>query len=483
MLPDFLQSSYARYKADTSTFATWLLETAHQCGYQPPFLADALPQASKGKGRSRKKGNQRAKQGGKKTNKVKPSIGDSDANPIQYSATTKDLQKLAEVIAGSSLAVPRSILTIAKRAIKLRKTVTSWFLGRGNSAYTNQHAHFITVLEQICEVLEWKTSKTSKQDAKQPPPPKSEEELDDANSDSFLNRFAVLTVEEPQETTETQATPVETKKIVKVNDVEEDEDEEADSLLGQLLFKSLCLLQDLSNIRKFISITWAEYRDQKIDLMNAAIVTDSALKLARDLSREVEADWRATLPKRREGFQDIIYKIAVFNRGISGGPSAEIGLPYNKHIANEAEWCYIPTKILLDSFTDVLEDGYLPVFKKGHFGHYDPQADRERMSLRQKFNEDKILLCSILPDFCMMEPLKIHLPTEDAITQGLTEYARTKRVTLWLSFTSQSFLDIHHIIRHTPSGAFRDLQISRIRINETIEDYFQLAKTHPSPKF
>ncbi|KAF7719192.1 Uncharacterized protein PECH_008278 [Penicillium ucsense] len=394
------------------------------------------------------------------------------------------------MIAGSSLAVPRSILTIAKRAIKLRKTVTSWFLGRGNSAYTDQHAHFITVLEQICEVLEWKTSKTSKQDAKQPPPPKSEKELDDANSDSFLmNRFAVLTVEEPQETTETQATPVEPKKIVKVSVVEKDEDEEADSLLGQLLFKSLCLLQDLSNMRKFISITWAEYRDQKIDLMNAAVVTDSALKLAKDLSREVEADWRAALPKRREVFQNIIYKIAVFNRGISGGPSAEIGLPYNKHMANEAEWCYVPTKILLDSFTDVLEDGYLPVFKKGHFGHYDPQADRERMSLGQKFNEDKIILCSILPDFCMTEPLKIHLPTEDAITQGLAEYARTKRVILWLSFASQIFLDVHHIMRHTPSGcaapsgAFGDLQMSGIRNNETIEDYFQLAKTHPSPKF
>ena len=56
-----------------------------------------------------------------------------------------------------------------------------------------------------------------------------------------------------------------------------EENEAADPYLGHLFFKTLCLLQDLDNMRKFNSITWSEYRDKKIDLMNAAIVTDSAL--------------------------------------------------------------------------------------------------------------------------------------------------------------------------------------------------------------
>lgn len=77
--------------------------------------------------------------------------------------------------------------------------------------------------------------------------------------------------------------------------VEEDDNEAADSYLGHLFFKTLCLLQDLNNIRMFISITWSEYRDKKIDLMNAAVVTDSALQLTRDLVEEVEADWRTSL--------------------------------------------------------------------------------------------------------------------------------------------------------------------------------------------
>ncbi|EED24643.1 conserved hypothetical protein [Talaromyces stipitatus ATCC 10500] len=450
MLPEFLHSSYARYKADTNTFATWLLETASQCGYQPPTLSGTVPTAKKG----RRKGKN----------------DDSNAAPLHYSATTKDLQKLAEVVAGSALTVPKSILTIAKRAIKLRKAVTCWFLGQGDSTNNERHAHFITALEQICETLEWKTNQPSKPDSKQPPPT-SKPQSDDTDADRFLNKFAVLTVEEPQNTAQTQPTPTESKKVVKVTVVEEDDNEEADSFF------------DLKNMRSFISITWSEYRDKKIDLMNAAVVTDSALQLARDLVREVEADWRTSLTGKRDDVQNIVYNLAVFTRGISVTPSTEIGLPYNKNMADIAEWCYVPTKVLLESFADVLQANHQPVFKKGYFGTYNPKAHRELMSLGEKFNEDKIILLSILPEFCLIDTFKIQMPTEDAITRGLSEFAKTKRVTLWLCFASQIFLDVHHIMRHSTLGAFGDLRMAGLRIQKTIDDYLQLSKTHPQPKF
>ncbi|RLL99449.1 hypothetical protein CFD26_104363 [Aspergillus turcosus] len=463
MLPEFLQSSYTRYKADTNAFATWLLDTANQCGYRPPPLSATISTAEKGKRKGKKDG--------------------LVADPLHYSATTKDLQKLAEVVASSAVTVPKSVLTIAKRAIKLRKAVTSWFLGQGDSIDNKRHAHFITALEQICETLEWKTNQPSKPDTKQPPPT-SEAQIDDADADRFLNKFAVLTVEEPQDTAaQTQPTPAESKKVVKVTVVEEDDNEAADSYLNQLFFKTLCLLRDLNNMRKFISITWSEYRDKKIDLMNAAVVTDSALQLARDLVQEVEADWRTSLRGKGDDVQNIVYKLAVFTRGICASPSTEIGLPYNVNMADIADWCYVPTKVLLESFADVLQVNHHPVFKKGYFGTYNPKADRERMSLGQKFNEDKIILLSILPEFCMVDTFKIQMPTEDAITRGLTEFAKTKRVTLWLCFASQIFLDVHHIMRHSTMGAFGDLRMSGLRIQKTIDDYLQLSRTHPQPKF
>ncbi|EDN10451.1 hypothetical protein I7I51_01628 [Histoplasma capsulatum] len=325
----------------------------------------------------------------------------------------------------------------------------------------------------------------SKCDAQQPPPT-SEAQSDDADADRFLNKFAVLTVEEPQDTAaQTQSTPAESKKIVNVTVAEEDDNEAVDSYFGPLFFKTFCLLQDLNNMRTFISMTWSEYRDKKIDLMNAAVVTDSALQLARDLVQEVEADWRTSLTGRRDNIQNIAYNIAVLTRGISSTPSTEIGLPYNKNMADVADWCYVPTKVLLESFANVLHADYQPVFKKGYFGTYNPKADRERLSLGQKFNEDKIILLSILPEFCLFDTFKIRMPTEDAITRGLTEFSKTKKVTLWICFASQIFLDVHHIgnLQYTHICAFEDLRMSGLRIQKTIDDYLQLSKTHPQPKF
>ncbi|KAL4815512.1 hypothetical protein BDW67DRAFT_164125 [Aspergillus spinulosporus] len=236
-------------------------------------------------------------------------------------------------------------------------------------------------------------------------------------------------------------------------------------------------------MRKFISITWSEYRDKKIDLMNAAIVTDSALQLARELVEEVEADWHTSLTGKKDNVQNLVYNYAVLTRGISAAPSREIGLPYNKDMADIADWCYVPTRVVLESFANVLQVNHQPVFKKGSFGTYDPKMDRERMSLGQKFNEDQTILFSILPEFCMVERFGIQMPVQDTITGGIVEFIKTKRVTLWLCFASQIFLDVHHIMRHSKLGAFEDLRMSGLRIQKTIDDYLQLSKTHPQPRF
>lgn len=104
MLPEFLQSTYNQYKADINAFVIWLLETANHCGYQPALCA-ATSTTTKGKRKAKNDG--------------------SVADPLHYSVTTKDLRKFAEVVASATVTVPQSVLTTAKRAIKLRKEMTS----------------------------------------------------------------------------------------------------------------------------------------------------------------------------------------------------------------------------------------------------------------------------------------------------------------------------------------------------------------------
>lgn len=83
----------------------------------------------------------------------------------------------------------------------------------------------------------------------------------------------------------------------------------------------------------------------------------------------------------------------------------------------------------------------------------------------------------------MIDAFKLRMPTQDAITRGLAKYAMTKKVTLWLCFISQIFLDVQHVMRHGTLSAFGDLRMSGLRIQKTVDDYLQLSQTHPQPKF
>ncbi|KAJ5777259.1 hypothetical protein N7520_000505 [Penicillium odoratum] len=462
MLPNFLQSSYRRYKDDTNSFATWLLEAAGKCGYRPTTLPSTAASHNRGKSKS-------------KNNAV-------NSNPVQYSASLKDLQIFAEIIAKSSLAVPEPVLIIAKRAIKLRKEVTSWFLGQGNSDNNNKrHSHFISVLEDICDSLEWKIKKPLNPDGQGSP--STPGTSPNADIDTFMNKFAVLTVEEPEEHDPNETPSTERKELVKVEVIENVEEESDDAFVSHLFFKACCLFQDLQMMRETISQTWSDYRDLKIDLMNAAVVTDSALQIARDLVEEVVADCRTSKFSPGDKFQEFFFGIACIANGSPTTPSLEIGLPYNEHMDEVAHWCYLPTRVILGSFAEVLKVNDSPVIKKGHFGPYDAKADRQKMTLDQKFNEDKIILCELLPEFARYSALKVELPASDAITEGLMEFSKTKVVTPWICFASQILLDVHHIMRYSTLGAFADLRMTGLRIQRTITEYFKISQSHPQPKF
>ncbi|KAH8589620.1 hypothetical protein B0O99DRAFT_636567 [Bisporella sp. PMI_857] len=453
MLPDFLKPSYKRYKDDTDHFAFWLVNIAKKCGLQP----DSATQ--------------------KNSNTETPGKAKSKGKPVEskYVATTSELLNIGQAIANSAVRVPASILALGKRAIKLRKDVTSHFWGKGDIASNKRHAHFISVLENICEALEWQ--KATEASSKNKPPVDHDKDVD---TQAWLNRFAALTVEELQDVPESIA---DASEIMKVEVVEDDDvaDEAADAYLSHHFFMIFCLLYDLQNWRTFISQTWTEYRDLKIDLMTASIITDNAVQLAQTLIKEVVDSWPRKLPGDDLEIQRILYATACLAHGVDELVSPS--LTFNIKLADFADWCYLPTATLLQSFIPVFQDNSVPVYKPGYFGTYDPKADRANMSVVERFNEDKLILMELLPEFCVMDMFHIRMPVSDKITSGFVEFIHDKKPTLWLSFAAQILLDTHHTMRSSRLGAFGDLRMSGLRIARTIEDFWKLSETHPKPKF
>lgn len=475
MLPDSLKSSYAQYKDDTERFATWLLHAAEKCGHQSSRLlagdsANSINGTTNGKGKAKAKA------------KSAPLL------PLKYKTTISELRTFGEVVAKSSIRVPTTVLAVARRAVTLRKDAASWFVGKGNAASNKRHAHFVEVLEEICESLEWRTNGTSKQDSNTrsatATPANTGAGAKNA-SEAWVNQFATLTVEEPEEIPEPSDS---SKQLVQVELVEEaDVDAEERELkhLSHAYFQVFCLFRDLQNMRAFIRQTWEDYRDNKLDIMTASVVTDTAMQLARaaaeelvhipsvspeDLSDEVQA-------------QLMLYDMACTARGNHEPASNELGLTFNVDMADEAEWCFIPTSTLLQSFVPVMQQENVPDFKKGHFGDYDPKADRSRMSVAERFNEDKILLLELLPEFCLIQTMGGSWPVRDEFTHGFSEFVKNKKVTLWLCFAAQVLLDIQHTLRSSPDSAWNDLRMAGLRISKTIADFKKLSSTHPKPAF
>lgn len=384
------------------------------------------------------------------------------AVPKNYKATIADLRSLGDVVAKSKIRVPDAVLAVARRAIKLRKDTTLFFMGKGDRKSNKKHAYFVRVLEEICESLEWRSEpQQAKKDTSDPSASKvfsRAASAGDTDAQSWQNKFASLTVEDPEDVEIPDPENAGSKSLCRLELVEQDEadsDDPGEVSLDHLYFNLCCLFRDLNTTRDFVSSTWVEYRDNKIDLMTASVVTDSALQFARDMIQDVVNAWPQAIDDDDFIIQQFTYVVTSVARGVNTTPSKELGLPYSVHMADVAEWCYIPTFCLLQAFIPVMQKSPIPVFKKGCFGVYDPKADRSKMTPGERFKEDQIVLLETLSEFCFMSAFqnfeKRAVPGE--ITQGFIEFARTEKSTLWLCFAAQVFLDVHHAIRSSRIGA------------------------------
>ncbi|KAL1852533.1 hypothetical protein Daus18300_012131 [Diaporthe australafricana] len=208
----------------------------------------------------------------------------------------------------------------------------------------------------------------------------------------------------------------------------------------------------------FILQTWEEYRDSKLDLMSASVVTDTALQLAQAAIEELVQDPSIfpSLKGDEMALQQMLYDVTCKARGQQEHPSIELGLPFNVNAADTANWFFIVPRILLTSFVPVMQQDDLPDFIQGYFGVIDKKADRSRMSVSQRLSEDKIFLLELLPEFCMMD------------THG---------------FTWPVLLDIYDKLRMNPAGPWNDLRMAGLRFSKTIADFKLLSATHPKPAF
>lgn len=458
MLVDVLKSSYLQYKSDTNAVATWLANTAKSCGYSVDLLVDKAEgdgrqqQSGRLKGKARKAAREAARNEGIENAVPAPKVP-------TYTLAIKDFVSLADLIASYTkrpIKVPLGFVGAINRAISVRRKHREQVGGKDEKS-DERHSFFIGILEHVHNVLR----------PRMPPEYVGGTEPSTRSADASTNKFEGLEVEEPSE--QFLRAPDISQANSKPADRAKYEVRQEDSEDAYLVFS--LILEDYNKFRTLIHKTWAGFKEGVFDLVSASIMTNTAIDLARRLEEDA-----TPLFDKCEGSERMLQKFWLATCITYGQDETAKEHPdddMNFSMYKVSETFFWPTHMLLEAFLRVIEPGSMPIMKPGYFGIYEPTSDRSKMTDREKFKEDKAMLCGILPDFylaCCSTPV---FYSEDEFMKGLRSAFKTKNVPLWLVFATQVYLDVHHILRDGVSEWYAYLfELDRVFTN-SIEANFE----------
>lgn len=439
-------NTYQRYKKQTDKIAQWLLDTAEQYGYNYPIQPAA---------ESKKK---------------------SNSGEVQsYRIRLAQFQELATVIVNGKEqpSIPRALINLLKDTISLRKDFAQFFRKHRKQASSKDadltHTHFINQLEEVLEILKPACPEESPVSLARSALANNGATLTEPKTPNLENRFSNLEVEELDDfdlLPEVAASPAAKKSSVKPRQVVfQPNTDDDDGNVDDLQFAIYCFFEDLNNARLHLQKLWTQYKLGMISLEDVSVITNTTFDLARRADEEIclslchipEAAYLLSDPGRL-GY--ILYIYSCMINGVNPSKQQEPDDLFNYEMADLGQWLYLPMKAMLTAFCKVINPGRLPLFRKGFYGTYRPEANRSSMSLREKFAENKIVIMEALPDFCMMAIGNVDPVGQDELTKGMKEMCRTKKASTWLLFATQVFLDINHLLRLQVNRGLQELRVS-----------------------
>ena len=201
------------------------------------------------------------------------------------------------VVSKPGLQIPPSFATVLDRVITVRKRHSLWFSGakadtKRDLNHEDGHEYFIGVLENVREVLSPYFERVYDSASPKDGPPSVDEEL------PISNLFANLEVYDVDETDEliNRNIPetIANQKGDSQDGMQPIEYRIADSEWEDAVFAAHLVFKELSKLQEYIHEIWYDYGHEKIDLIAAAITTNSALELASRLGEDFAADFPNT---------------------------------------------------------------------------------------------------------------------------------------------------------------------------------------------
>ncbi|THY21829.1 hypothetical protein D6D01_06366 [Aureobasidium pullulans] len=367
-----------------------------------------------------------------------------------YTISIKSFITLASQIAEHrkpTVKVPSSFSIILNRAIDFRRKHNEWFrqidTDDASTDGNNTHAHFISVLERVRDILKPIMAPESAQAL-----PKKQSTTAGRKpcvNSRMRNAFEGLDLEEPSEDfLKTQPSERFANQIA-ISGEEVRYKAERLSKRSEKVLATCILMATINSIRVYICKLWILYQDkQGIDLHAAAITTNTAIEMVRNLQEDHESSYPDITGET--GYlecvftyyelrclvrgEDVIHLVAILelSKGIKVGRISHAGM----------------AKEDLDTSTSWFDK-----------------------SPRDKMRDDRIVLGRAFTGLTALTPLK-GLPA-DELLRGVQEMAPDKPIHLWLVFAARIFLDVHRTLGPDLRRPYEELQKGARYIRASLE--------------
>lgn len=438
-----IQSKYQQYKRDTISLASWLAQAAVQHGYPlSEFAAGAaIPVAAPPSRSAKKKTKQKIKAG-----KAVPPAGPAKS----VTMTVRQFTEVARHLVNGSVDIPIEVMQLLKRCISLRYRCLKRFLDAPDAS-TPGHAYFIRVLEEVYDMFEHHRSKPtaatsavgSDQSARAlPTPPPSAVSSTPISSNRFAE-LALLT-EEEEDLPDIQLPPSAPDAPL-ISCAPEPTEEEN-------LFAILAYLQDVHSVRDAIKALWVRFRRNQVDLITAAVTSNTALELLRGPYDELA---KTMGPRPLAEKLATLYNFQLFD--LTGFIEAP---PLFTQIVDEDLRCdlydhlLLPALSCMESLVRVMRNlgkQTIPSCKVDHYG----RLDLEPVGTRQRWKQTMIIITEILPDYFSLMDIPApsapvvgnDMPTwhpyfVDELAREFRDFYESQEVTLLVVVFAQIFVDI-----------------------------------------
>lgn len=388
-----------------------------------------------------------------------------------------DFKQLALYIAASSTSnqIPTPVLHALDRAISIRKSHNSWHSQTAPvlSQKNNNHAYFVSVLEEVRHILSVARREHVAKSSPQPP----------QTASGMNNLFQALVIVAEEDEEDDRPAPIRQNSDSIGDEVEITPDVQyrvqATSADEEENFAIWCFLEDINRLLEFVTETWSSIRalndndEHSLDFATAAITINTTI----DIVRSLEEKLRKICNKDTENI------VRIYHEGCCRAANLPIddkepGDLINFAAYTAAERSYLSTYAILADY-DRYAQANTPAAA--------PNKDFTDMTVREAFTADKYWLFEALNNLAWVVRYQQASPSDwipgiDEFTRGARMFMTSKNIPLWFLFAARCHLIAHRVhgekVARCPAKLNRESWLVASSVRKCIQDRSGLA--HPN---